>query len=151
MTKLSIHLDLRINKQQNFHFKELEVNVLRRLRNYYCWNTIEDWIKAQKCGLVKLQQADLHIEVKETDKCLLKLLEMAEDDCFPVGVVCLKKKEGYILTLNNLIYRLFQFLNDEIFLEGEGGEKIFFADFDSRRKGAVLKAQMHSVWIDVFC
>lgn len=120
---------------------------MRRLRNYYCWNTIEDWMGAQKCGLVKLQQADWPVKVSETDKCLLKLLELAEYDCFPEAIVCLKKKEGYVLLLNHLVYRLFQFLNDEISLEGEGGEKVVFAEFGSRRKSAVLKAEIHSVWI----
>lgn len=106
-------------------------------------------MEAKKCGFVNIQQADLHMEVIETDKCLLKLMEMAEHDCFPVAVVCLKKIDGYVLILDKLIYRLFQFLNNEIFLEGEDKEKIFFADFDSNRKNSILNAQIYSVWIDM--
>lgn len=120
---------------------------MRRMHNYYGWETIEDWVKAQNYGLVRLQEIKIHENMQENDIYLKKLLEMAECDCFPMSVACMEKGEDYFLVLDSLLYRFFQFLNNNISIEGDEERQIFFEDLIGNKKNRILKAQIHSVWI----
>lgn len=120
---------------------------MRRMHNYYGWETIEDWVKAQNYGLVRLQEIKIHENMQENDIYLKKLLEMAECDCFPMSVACIEKGEDYFLVLDSLLYRFFQFLNNNISIEGDEERQIFFEDLTGNKKSRILKAQIHSVWI----
>lgn len=120
---------------------------MRRMHNYYGWETIEDWVKAQNYGLVRLQEIKIHENMQENDIYLKKLLEMAECDCFPMSVACMEKGEDYFLVLDSLLYRFFQFLNNNISIEGDEERQFFFEDLIGNKKNRILKAQIHSVWI----
>lgn len=117
---------------------------MRRLKNYYCWYTIRDWLDAQAEGYVKLKQPD-----NGKSGCLVKkLLDMAGHDCMPLTIVCVRGKEGYYIESDDELYAFFNFLNDRESLT-ENGRKLFFSDFDLEKRANILNAQIHSIWIDM--
>lgn len=121
---------------------------MKRLKNYYCWYTIKDWLDAQAQGYVEMRKSAQNHNGEDLDCAIKKILEMAENDCVPIVVICMKDKNGYYIEYDNLLYRLFDFLNNKIFLLNDE-EKLFFADIDSSKRTNILNAQIHSVWIDI--
>lgn len=121
---------------------------MRRLKNYYCWDTIEDWLDAQMKGYVEMREPQQDRIGEYPDYDIKKILKMAEYDCVPMLIICVKDNKGYYIEYNCLIYRFFDFLNNKILLR-ENGEKILFTDLESEKRTNILNAQIYSLWIDV--
>lgn len=121
---------------------------MKRIKNYYCWYTLEDWLDAQNQGFVEMRKPQPDHNSRNSDHSIRNLLEMAKNDCVPVAIVCTRDKQGYHIEYSDPLYELFGFLRNERFLL-EDGRKSFFADWKPEKKANILNAQIYSVWIDM--
>lgn len=123
---------------------------MKRVENYYYWQTIKDWKDALEYGYVEMKHQDLlPFFLKKSDNFLEKIIDMAEQDCFPISVVCIRDERGCYLAEDGLLRELIDFLDNKIPILNDRGEELFFENMAERRKRNLLRAQIPSIWIEM--
>lgn len=118
---------------------------MHRVADNYNWKTLMHWRIAVETGNVRMKVMESD---KISDALLKAALKLLVCDCFPVTIICCKKKEGKKeLLLTSLWKGIFDFLEDKRNLETEG-ETVFFTKMTDDEQKSMLNAQVPSIWVE---
>lgn len=118
---------------------------MNRVENNYSWNTIEDWIKAQEMGLVEIGANPQ----KDENYKMENLINMAEQNCFPLQMVCYQRGDKKYLALDPLMKKFWHFVHNEISVLVNSKKEHYFKDFPVEKQDKILRAAINSVWIEL--
>lgn len=117
---------------------------MKKIRNIFCWKSLKEWILAYEEGYVCVKEYNR--DIHDFFSCN-QLLWMAENNCYPRSILCLKRNETYYILLTCEETDLFQFLSGKIRLELNGKNR-YFSEIPAEQKRKIMGAQVNSVWID---
>ena len=118
---------------------------MNRMENNYSWNTIEDWMKAQEMGLVDLESKSQ----KKQNLKMENLINMAEQNCFPLQIVCYRQGDKKYLAMDPLMKKFWQFVYNKTSFAVDSKKEYYFKDFSVEKQDKILRAVINSVWIEL--
>ena len=117
---------------------------MHRIENYYKWKTLKHWKVAIEAGAVRVKIIET---IKPEDFLLEKAIELLENNCFPVTIICYQNEEKQReIWLTSLWTEIFDFLENGRRVRRDGKET-GFAEMEADEQNAVLNARIESIWI----
>lgn len=118
---------------------------MHRLKDYYNWNTLKEWLYVVEKGSVK----PLRVENGELEQHILdKIIFLLKNDCFPISMICMCKEDQSKTIIETRIWKgIFEYIDNKRFCI-DCGMKIYFKDLDKEDQRNILNAQISSVWIE---
>ena len=117
---------------------------MEKIKNIYCWNHLNDWIEAQRVGMVHVVESERNGEGLFEGE---QLINMIYENCFPQSFLCLRKGDENCLVLTREQKRVFDFFQNKALLKKKDGTQCLFSDYPAEFRNRILNAQVDSIWI----
>lgn len=120
---------------------------MEKIGNIYCWNYLNDWMEAQRTGMVHI------VEVRQCGTSIFpweQLVHMLYEDCFPESFLCFRKRNENYLIVTNEQREIFNFIEGKRILQEKEGVQYRFPDCPAEFRSRILNAQVDSIWIKLY-
>lgn len=129
---------------------------MKRMDNFYAWDSIGDWKDAMNQDLVRLKSVKVTcMNRAEINRHLDEIIQMGIHNCFPLQIVCFRPDGSYkYFMADPLMEAFWAFIRVGFYVDvrnpGERSIKRYcFNDLSVSDQESLLKAKINSVWIEV--